>query len=168
MTPTDLMPALRDHLNAELACHRALLANLEQQQRELVANHVGEFAALVGRCDPFIAEQARLRRAREKLLTGFAVLLQRPGKPPSLGELVALAPEPLKGELAARHLLLKDTLLKLRAAQERTQALVRQGLGFVRDLVGTLTGEQAQGGGYDRHGRDGARPGNGRLVNLAG
>jgi hypothetical protein len=51
--------------------------------------------------------------------------------------------------------------------QERNQALVRQGLGLVRDLVGALTGEPAQGG-YDRRGRDGGRAGNGRLVDLAG
>lgn len=167
MTPTDLLPALRDHLTAELVCHRALLANQEQQQRDLISNHLTAFAELVGRCDVLLAEQARLRKAREKLLAGFAALMQRPGKPVTLGEVVALATEPLKGELASRHLLLKDTLLKLRAVQERNQALVRQGLGFVRDLVGTLTGEQAQGG-YDRRGREGGRPGNGRLVNLAG
>jgi flagellar biosynthesis/type III secretory pathway chaperone len=167
MTPVDLLPALRDHLTAELTCHRALLANQEQQQRELVANRLTEFAELVGRCDPLLTEQARLRKAREKLLAGFAALLQRPGKPITLGEVVAIASEPFKGELASRHLLLKDTLLKLRAVQERNQALVRQGLGFVRDLVGALTGEQAPGG-YDRRGREGGRPGNGRLVNLAG
>jgi hypothetical protein len=114
-----------------------------------------------------MAEQARLRKAREKLFIGLAALMGRPGRLLTLGEVIATAVEPLKGELAARHLLLKDTLLKLRAVQERNQALVRQGLGFVRDLVGTLTGEQSQGG-YDRRGREGGRPGNGRLVNLAG
>jgi flagellar biosynthesis/type III secretory pathway chaperone len=167
MSPTDLLPALRDHLTAELACHRSLLANLEQQQRELVANHISVFAELVAKCDPFIAEQIRLRKAREKLLAGLAALMDRPGKPLTLGEAVALAPEPLKGELASRHLVLKDTLLRLRAVQERNQALVRQGLGFVRDLVSALTGEQAHGG-YDRRGREGGRAGNGQLVNLAG
>lgn len=167
MTPTDLLPALRDHLTAELACHRSLLANAEQQQRELVANHLAEFADLVTRSEPLIAEQNRLRKGREKLLTGLATLMERPGRPLPLADVIALAKEPLKGELASRHLVLKDTLLKLRAVQERNQALVRQGLGFVRDLVGTLTGEPAQGG-YDRRGREGARAGNGRLVNLAG
>ena len=167
MTPADLLPALRDHLNAELASHRALLTNHEQQQRELVANHIEAFAGLVDAGEALMAEQARLRKAREKLFTGLAALMGRPGRLLTLGEVIASAVEPLKGELAARHLLLKDTLLKLRAVQERNQALVRQGLGFVRDLVGTLTGEQSQGG-YDRRGREGGRPGNGRLVNLAG
>jgi flagellar biosynthesis/type III secretory pathway chaperone len=162
MTPTDLMPTLRDHLNMEITCHRALLANLEQQQRELVANHI-----TVTTSEPLIAEQSRLRKAREKLLAGFAVLLERPGKPLSLTEVIAKASEPIKGELSSRHLVLKDTLQKLRAMQERNQALVRQGLGFVRDLVSTLTGEPNQHG-YDRRGREGGRAGNGRLVNLAG
>jgi hypothetical protein len=40
-------------------------------------------------------------------------------------------------------------------------------LGFVRDLVGTLTGEPTRGD-YDRRGQGGNRPGNGRLVDLAG
>jgi len=167
MTPTDLMPPLRDHLNMELICHRALLANLEQQQRELVANHIPAFAELVTKCEPLITEQSRLRKGREKIIAGFAVLMERPGKSLSLADVIAIATEPLKGELSARHLVLKDTLQKLRAVQERNQALVRQGLGFVRDLVGTLTGEPTQGG-YDRRGHDGGRPGNGRLVNLAG
>lgn len=167
MSPTDLLPALRDHLTAELACHRALLANLEQQQRELVANHIGAFAELVEKSEPLVAEQARLRKAREKLLSGLAALMERGGRTLTLGEAVAIAPEPLKGELGARHLVLKDTLLKLRTVQERTQGLVRQGLGFVRDLVGALTGEPPQGG-YDHRGREGGRAGHGRLVNLAG
>ncbi|HEX3133678.1 MAG TPA: flagellar protein FlgN [Planctomycetota bacterium] len=167
MTPADLMPALRDHLTAELACHRSLLANAEHQQRELVANHLVVFADLVAKSEPLITEQARLRKAREKLLHGLAVLLDRIGRPLSLADVIAVAMEPIKGELASRHLVLKDTLMKLRAVQERNQALVRQGLGFVRDLVGTLTGESGPSG-YDRRGREGSRTGNGRLVNLAG
>jgi flagellar biosynthesis/type III secretory pathway chaperone len=167
MTPNDLLPTLRDHLNMELICHRALLANLEQQQRDLVANQMPAFSELVSKCEPLIAEQGRLRKTREKLLSGFAALLNRPGKPLPLAEVIAIANEPLKSELATRHLVLKDTLEKLRTVQERNQALVRQGLGFVRELVSTLTGEPTQGG-YDRRGQDGGRAGNGRLVNIAG
>ena len=167
MTPNDLLPTLRDHLNMELACHRSLLANLEQQQRVLVANRLTEFSTLVGSCEPLIVEQGRLRKSREKLLAGFAALLGRPGKPLPLAEVIAVASEPLKGELSARHLVLKDTLEKLRVVHERNQALVRQGLGFVRELVSTLTGVPTQGA-YDRRGHDGARAGNGRLVNIAG
>lgn len=163
----DLLIAMRDHLTMELACQRTLLANFEQQQRELVANHLTEFSTLVEKSEPLIIEQARLRKTREKLLLGVAALMERPGKPVTLSEVIAVAPEPLKGELSARQQVLKDTLLRLRMVQERNQALVRQGLGFVRDLVGTLTGETAQGG-YDRRGRDGARAGNGKIVNLAG
>lgn len=167
MKTNDLLPALRDHLTAELTCHRSLLANLEQQQRELVANNIGVFAELVEKCDPLMVEQVRLRKAREKLLNGFAALLDRPGKPLTISEAIAVATEPFKSELASRHLILKDTLLKLRVIQERNQGLVRQGLGFVRELVGTLTGQQAQSG-YDRHGREGGRAGHGQLVNIAG
>jgi flagellar biosynthesis/type III secretory pathway chaperone len=167
MTPADLMPTLRDHLTMELACHRSLLANAEQQQRELVANHLEAFAELVAKSETLIVEQARLRKAREKLMHGLAALLDRVGRPIALADVIAVAMEPIKGELASRHLVLKDTLMKLRTLQERNQALVRQGLGFVRDLVGTLTGERAQGE-YDRRGREGGRTGNGRLVNLAG
>ena len=167
MTPTDLLPAVRDHLTMELACHRALLANAEMQQRDLIANRMSAFAELVTKSEPLILEQSRLRKAREKLMTGLAALMQRPVKSLSLSDVIALATEPLKSELSARHLVLKDTLLKLRVLQERNQALGRQGLGFVRDLVGTLTGEPLQGG-YDRRGQGGGRTGNGRLVNLAG
>ena len=167
MTPTDVLPTVRDHLSLELACHRALLANAELQQRALIANQMPVFGELVAKSEPLIVEQARLRKARERLLFGLATLLQRPTRPLMLSEVVALAAEPLKGDLAARHLILKDTLLKLRVLQERNLVLVRQGLGFVRDLVGTLTGEPLQGG-YDRRGQEGGRSGQGRLVNLAG
>jgi len=167
MTPADLMPALRDHLTMELACHRSLQANLEQQQRELVANHLAVFADLVAKSEPLISEQGRLRKTREKLLLGLATVLGRPGRPPTLSEVIAVAAEPFKSELASRQLVLKDTLMKVRTVQERNQALVRQGLGFVREVVGTLTGEAVQGG-YDRRGHEGGRMGNGRLVNLAG
>ncbi len=167
MTLNNLLPALRDHLNAEITCHRSLLLNLEAQQREVVANHIAVYAELVDKCDPLLVEQARLRKAREKILTGLAVVLDRPGKAIALGDVVAMVGEPWRGELSARHLVLKDTLLKLRVVQERNQALVRQGLGFVRDLVGALTGEPTQGA-YDRRGHDGGRVGNGKLVNIAG
>lgn len=168
MTPADLMPTVRDHLTMELACHRSLLANAEQQQRALVANQMEPFADLVAKSELLIAEQARLRKAREKLMHGLAALLDRVGRPPTLTDIIAVAMEPIKGELASRHLVLKDTVMKLRTVQERNQALVRQGLGFVRDLVGALTGEPAAKGEYDRRGREGGRSGNGRLVNLAG
>ncbi len=167
MIPTDLLPPMRDHLTMELTCHRSLMANAELQQRALIANQLAVFGDLVAKSEPLIVEQARLRKARERLLLGLATLLQRPTKPLLLSEVVALAGEPLRSDLSARHLLLKDTVVKLRTLQERNQALVRQGLGFVRDLVGRLTGEPLQGG-YDRRGQEGGRPGNGRLVNLAG
>ena len=167
MIPTDLLPALRDHLTMELACHRSLLANAELQQRELIANHMETFAELVAKSEPMIVEQSRLRKSRERILTGFATMLQCTAKPLSISEVIALAAEPLKSELSARHVVLKDTLMKLRVVHERNQALVRQGLGFVRELVGTLTGEPVHGG-YDRRGQEGNRAGNGRLVNLAG
>ena len=167
MNSTDLLPAMRDHLTMELACHRSLLANAELQQRELIANHMEPFADLVAKSEPLIVEQSRLRKSRERILMGFATTLQRTAKPLSISEVITLAAEPLKSKLSARHVVLKDTLLKLRLVHERNQALVRQGLGFVRELVGTLTGEPVQGG-YDRRGQEGNRPGNGRLVNLAG
>jgi flagellar biosynthesis/type III secretory pathway chaperone len=167
MKLADLMTSLREHLTMELACHRSLLANMEQQQRELVSNHVAEFSALVEKSEPLISEQTRLRKTREKILLGIAALMERPGKPLTISEVIAQTTEPLKGELSARQLVLKDTLINLRTVQERNQALVRQGLGFMRDLVNTLTGEPNQGG-YDRRGRDGGRAGNGKIVNIAG
>ena len=167
MIPTDLLPVLRDHLTMELACHRSLLANAELQQRELIANHMEIFAELVAKSEPLIVEQSRLRKSRERILMGFATMLQRPPKPLTISEIITQAAEPLKSELSARHAVLKDSLMKLRVVHERNQALVRQGLGFVRELVGTLTGEPVQGG-YDRRGHDGNCAGNGRLVNLAG
>ena len=158
---------LRDHLNAELACVRALLPVMEEKQRQVVAGQITAFAATVEREERLALEQGRLRQVRERLLTKLALGLGKAGDL-RLSTLIAMAPEPLRGELSSRQLLLKDGLMRLRELNERNQALVRQGLGLVRDLVGALVGSTPDAS-YDRRGVGGSGlSGNGRLLDIAG
>jgi flagellar biosynthesis/type III secretory pathway chaperone len=159
--------SLRDHLNAELTCHRSLLALGEQQQRALISHDVAAFANLTKQAEPGISEQQRLRKERERIIKMLALAVLPEVPTPALTQLITVAPEPLQSELKTRHLLLKDALEKLRLTHERNQALLRQGLSLMRDLVNALTGDNAQQG-YDRRGHGGGTTGNGRLVNLAG
>lgn len=158
---------LRDHLNAELACVRALLPVMEEKQRQVVAGQITAFAATVEREERLALEQGRLRQVRERLLIKLALGLGKAGDL-RLSTLIAMAPEPLRGELSSRQLLLKDGLMRLRELNERNQALVRQGLGLVRDLVGALVGSTPDAS-YDRRGVGGSGlSGNGRLLDIAG
>jgi flagellar biosynthesis/type III secretory pathway chaperone len=167
MIPNELVQGLRDHLNAELVCYRGLLAISERQQQALVANQVAKFAELTKQTEPSLNEQQRLRKLRERLLQRIAEVSGKSVAALSLTEVIGMSVEPLQSELKSRQLLIRDALERLRTVHERNQALLRQGLGLMRDLVRALTGDTDQSS-YDRRGLDGGTRGQGRLINLAG
>ncbi len=167
MIPNDLVQGLRDQLNAELACYRGLLALAERQQQALIATQVAIFSDLTKQIEPNIAEQQRLRKNRDRLLSRIAESVGKKDGSLSLTHVVGMSLEPLQSELKARQLLIRDALDRLRIVQERNQALLRQGLGLMRDLVNALTGT-TEPQSYDRRGLGGTQRGHGRLVNLAG
>jgi len=167
MIPNELVQGLRDHLNAELSCYRGLLALAERQQQALIANQVAIFSELTKQTEPNIGEQQRLRKIRDRLLLRIAEVIGKKDGSPSLSHVIGMSVEPLQSELKTRQLLIRDALDRLRIVQERNQALLRQGLGLMRDLVNALTGDTAPQS-YDRRGLGGVQRGHGRLVNLAG
>ena len=167
MIPNELVQGLRDHLNAELACYRGLLTLAERQQQALITNQVAIFSELTKQIEPNIAEQQRLRKIRDRLMFRIAETIGKKDGSLSLTNVVSLSIEPLQSELKARQLLIRDALDRLRIVQERNQALLRQGLGLMRDLVNALTGD-VEPQSYDRRGLGGTKRGHGRLVNLAG
>jgi flagellar biosynthesis/type III secretory pathway chaperone len=167
MIPNELIQGLRDHLNAELVCYRALLVISERQQQALVANQVAKFSELIKQTEPNLNEQQRLRKLRERLLQRIAEVSGKSGAILSLTEVIGMSVEPFQSELKSRQLLIRDALERLRTVHERNQALLRQGLSLMRDLVRALTGDTDQRS-YDRRGLDGGTRGQGRLINLAG
>jgi flagellar biosynthesis/type III secretory pathway chaperone len=158
---------LRDHLSSEIVIHRSLLQLAEQQQRLLVAHDLNAFAQLTSTMEQRVTEQQRLRKMRDALFVNMRQLLPPSNAAPTLSSIIAAIGEPLRGELQARSTVLKDTVAQLRSTHERNQALLRQALGFTRDMMQALTGDQ-QEQGYDRSGLGRGRPGRGNLVNIAG
>jgi flagellar biosynthesis/type III secretory pathway chaperone len=122
---------------------------------------------LTKQTEPNLVEQQRLRKIRERLLQRIAEAMEKKDGPPTLTQVIAVTGEPLQGELKARQLLIRDALERMRTVQERNQALLRQGLSLMRDLVSALTGDN-EPQSYDRRGLGGAQRSNGRIVNLAG
>ena len=110
----------------------------------------------------------RLRNARERLLKTAQVLLNLQPAELTISGLAARAGEALRAELMRLAHDLKQTLLRLREANDRNQLLIRQGLGVVRDLIGGITGNPALHA-YDRRGlMPGAIGGSGSLLDLRG
>jgi flagellar biosynthesis/type III secretory pathway chaperone len=160
--------SLRGHLDAELALHRGLLGLAEAKQQKIVAGDMPAFTALLQREQGPLAEMNRLRQQRERLLKGVAERLNLCPADLHLSQLVERSPESLRPELRARQGELQSILGRLREVNERNLALIRQGLGLVRDLMQTLVGG-AHTGAYDRLGsQGGVAATQGRLVNFTG
>jgi FlgN protein len=158
---------LRDHLSAELVIHKNLLNLAEQQQRLLVAQDMSAFAQLTSTMEQRVTEQLRLRKIRDTLVQKLRQAMSPAHASASLSVIIAAMSEPLRGELQVRYTVLKDTVANLRTVHERNQALLRQALGFTRDMMQAITGDK-QENSYDRNGLGRGRPGRGNLVNLAG
>ncbi|MCK6488520.1 MAG: flagellar protein FlgN [Planctomycetes bacterium] len=166
-----LVVQLRDHLEAELAIHRRLLASAEDKLQRLVAHDIPAFTAALAREQPLVAEMNRLRQVRDRLLRAIATVFSIRPDQFTLSAVIARLSEPLREALAVRQRELRSVLERLRNANDRNLLLVRSGLALVKDILQAVVGSDAlpTADGYDRRGLHGA--GNapaGRLVNLAG
>ncbi len=146
-----LLAHLRDHLDQELAVHRQLLAMAEDKRRAVLAGDGRTLSDLVAREEAPLAEAGRLRQVRDRLLRTAAAMWNLAPAALNLGTLADRASQALAAELRRRAHELRGVLERLKAANDRNQVLIRQGLAVVRDLVGALTGAPAAGA-YDRRG----------------
>ena len=159
---------LRDHLDAEAACYRRLLGLAERKQRELIANDMTGFTALVQQEQAALDEVSRLRQVRDRLTKAIATLLNlKEGF--RMGLVLEKLPDALKADLVKRRAELAALMERLKTLNERNALLIRQSLGLVRDILGALMGPEPGAGGYDRRGLGaGVLPSRGGLINLAG
>jgi flagellar biosynthesis/type III secretory pathway chaperone len=171
MTPNHqaIFTQLRDHLDAELATHRQLLAVAERKQHDLVAGDMPGFTRALQDEQTALGEAGRLRVLRERLLRAVATVLNAKLPELRLTPLLALLPDPIRSELARRQADLIALLERLRAVNERSQLLIRQGLAFTREILNAIVGATDNTPAYDRRGLAGYTPASsGSLVNLAG
>lgn len=163
-----LFTQLRDHVDCEVKCHRRLLDLAEAKQRNIVAGDMRSFSDLLQREQEPLTAMMRLRQIRERLLRDLAegLGLKRDGL--HLSQVIVQCSGQICLELRARINELKTVCERLREVNDSNMVLIRQSLGFVRDILNVLVGE-SPADIYDRRGSSAyARAGRGRLVNLAG
>ena len=163
---------LRDHLDAELAAHRVLVSVAERKQSELIRGDMTGFTTALSQEQTAMSEIGRLRMIRDRLIRTLATVFNVPAVELKLSLLMPKLPEPLRVEIQQRQSDLKSLLERLRALNDRNALLIRQSLGFVRDLLGALMGPGSgtDAGAYDRRGLGGTGgvAARGHLVNIAG
>jgi hypothetical protein len=146
---------LREHLEAEIAAHRQLLALAEERGRALAAGDRDLIARLNDAEEQPAAEAARLRACRERLVIGLAERLNTPARDVRLAKLIDLLPEPNRRELGDRRTELNALLVALRDKTDRNQTLIRSSLSIVEHFMRAIAGCESAGA-YDRRGGPGA------------
>ncbi len=143
---------LREHLEAEIAVHRRLMALAELEERALIANDRVALARINRDQIEPAGEAARLRACRERLVIGLAERLAVPTRDVRLAKLIDLLPEPNRRDLTELRTTLAALLTKLQASIERNHTLIRSSLSFVQTILRAISGSPAPIGAYDRRG----------------
>ena len=168
--PQPLCIQLCDHLDAEIGVHRRLLASSEAKTAEIVAHNIPAFTQLLQREQAPVAEMARLRQLRERLMRQVASNLGVKADGLTMSIILTAVQEAMRGDLRRRQQDLTAVIAALRDINQRNMVLIQQSLSFVRAMLHGLVGEKLpKGHPYDRRGLLGASlHGNGRLLNLRG
>lgn len=165
---TPLFLQLKEHLDNEVRCHRRLLDLAETKQRHIVAGDMQAFSELLRKEQDPLTAMTRLRQIRERILREVADALGLGRDNLRLTQIVERVSGQIRDELRSRITELKTVCERLREVNDSNMVLIRQSLGFVRDILGVLVGE-APVDAYDRSGATAyARSRRGNLVNLAG
>jgi flagellar biosynthesis/type III secretory pathway chaperone len=168
MDRAQLFQHLRDQLEGEVRCHRRLLDLAEAKLKEVVAGNIAAFTELLRQEQEPMTLLTRLRQTRDRLLREAAETLGLDRAALRISQIVERCTDPLRKELDGRVTELRAVCERLRDLNDRIALLIRQSLGFVRDMLNTLIGETPLQG-YDRRGGEAyARTGRGALVNQAG
>jgi flagellar biosynthesis/type III secretory pathway chaperone len=163
-----LLVQLKDHLDHEVQCHRRLLDLAEAKQRHIVAGDMQAFSELLRKEQEPLTAMLRLRQLRERILREVADALEMSRDTLRLTQVIERLTGQIRDELRTRITELKTLCERLREVNDSTMVLIRQSLGFVRDILGVLVGE-APSSNYDRRGTTASVRGQrGGLVNLAG
>lgn len=165
---TPIFQQLKEHLDSEVKCHRRLLDLAEAKMRHIVAGDMQGFSELLKHEQEPLTTMMRLRQVRERILREVADTLGLARDNLRLTSIVERVTGQIRDELRARISELKTVCERLREVNDSNMVLIRQSLGFVRDILGVLVGESPVDA-YDRRGITAYnRSRRGNLVNLAG
>ncbi len=166
--PTTLLNQLKEHLDQEVKCHRRLLDIAEAKQRRIVAGDMPGFSELLKNEQEPLTAMTRLRQLRERQLREVSDVLGLARDNLRLSLIVERVQGQMRDELRVRIAELRTVCEKLREVNDSTMVLIRQSLGFVRDILGVLVGEPTAHA-YDRRGIAArVRTRRGNLVDAAG
>lgn len=163
MSEPTLLDHLGQHLDQELKLHQQLIDIASNKRDEIVRGNVAELTKLIEREQVCLKLGNRLRQEREELVQAFAAALGEQPDHLRMAQILERAPEPLRSQLKGKQTDLRSVLLHLREINDRNMVLIRQSLGFVRDLLGMI-GNQQNAHGYDQRGERSSGSGGGGLV----
>jgi flagellar biosynthesis/type III secretory pathway chaperone len=163
MSEATLIDHLGKHLDQELKLHQQLTTIASDKRDQIVRGDVQQLAKLIAREQVCLKLGNRLRQEREELMRAFAAALDQQPERLRMAQILERVPEPLRGELAGKQKDLRGVLIHLREINDRNMVLIRQSLGFVRDLLGMI-GNQENAHGYDQRGERSSGSGGGGLV----
>lgn len=158
--PDTLLEALCGHLRSELELHRALLRIAEHKHRDIVGGDMEAFTRDLEQEQLHVQQGAGLNQQRRRLLQRLARQFNLDARSIQMQHILEHCGEPLRGELQQLRQDLRKVLERLRSLNERNLLLIRQSLGFVKELINLAVGHQesgayTHGGGYDDRRRAG-------------
>ena len=134
-----------------------------QKRDDIVAGDMKKLAKILEREQVCMKLAHNLRQQREQLVFAFAQNLELEPKQLRMAQILERAPEPLRSELQGKQSSLKEVLTHLRELNDRNMVLIRQSLGFVRDIL-SLIGNEHSARGYDNSGDSQRGQGGGGIV----
>lgn len=144
------------YAESELQHQRLLLAQGETMNRAIIERDMAGLSRAVAEQDRLLNEGEILRRKREALRRTAASHLSVAVADMRVEALLPNLPERLQAAMDTIVAQLREVAQALSRMQERNQALLRSGLGVVRDCLAIIAGP-AQGDGYTRKGHDADR-----------
>lgn len=159
-----IIDALQRQLRNELSVYRQLLQLAERKRDALVANNLAELHILINEEQQQSTVAGDQRRIRDDLLRRWAGLQRCAPSQVRLTSIIATLPGQRAEALQQLGTELKLVVSNVQELNESNQVLLRTALGLVREVLGTVTGCDAQQG-YDRSGHSGGQRGSGGLMN---
>ncbi|MEK7413906.1 MAG: flagellar export chaperone FlgN [Planctomycetota bacterium] len=164
-TVTTLLDQLRKHLESELAAQKRLLTLSEQLAPKLMIGDATAITTIVAQKEDPTREAARLASIRERLVRALAAVFQINGDV-NLTALMGKIPQQLRADFERLRAEITHICQRLGRQSERNLVMARQGIGFIRDVLGESFGGTPERL-YDRRGViGGGSPRRGGVVNI--
>jgi flagellar biosynthesis/type III secretory pathway chaperone len=160
--PDKAADLLSAHLERELTLCTSLLVAGEQKRDAIVANNLADITKAADREQRLVADLARLRTIRLRLVNGLTLAAGLPVG--TKGRLLVSALSEHRPELTDQHDRLLDLAQRTEAVNLGNQSLLRHCLAVVEGVLDAITGTKRDPVAY---GPKGGRIGSGGVVNLS-